>query len=417
MVTPIKVLQDGAARIGAGALDQHIDVRTGDELETLAEEFNLMTTQLRDSYAGLEQKVTERTQELDAANKAKTRFLAAASHDLRQPMHALGLFVAQLRGCIAEPGTLALVGKVESAVTALQELLDALLDISRLDAGVVVPATADFRLQPLLTRLESAFAPQAESKGVRLRAAPTRLAVRTDPVLLERILINLLANAVRYTEHGGVLIGCRRRGANVRIEVCDTGVGIAESHRESIFQEFYQIGNPERDRRKGLGLGLAIATRLARLLDSRIELASRPGKGSVFAIELRGVRVLVVDDDTLVRDAMTSLLKQWGCEVWSAGRGAEAESLLTQQRITPDAVICDYRLPDGETGIDVIRRLREIAGAGLPAALVTGDTAPERLREATDSGFALLHKPVQPAKLRLLLEHLLRAPDRSAAAS
>jgi len=436
MVTPIKVLQDGAARIGAGALDQHIDVHTGDELETLAEEFNLMTTQLRDSYAGLEQKVTERTQELDAANKAKTRFLAAASHDLRQPMHALGLFVAQLRGCIAEPGTLALVGKVESAVTALQELLDALLDISRLDAGVVVPATADFRLQPLLTRLESAFAPQAENKGVRLRAAPTRLAVRTDPVLLERILINLLANAVRYTEHGGVLIGCRRRGANVRIEVCDTGVGIAESHRESIFQEFFQIGNPERDRRKGLGLGLAIATRLARLLDSRIELASRPGKGSVFGIELprgaaadgmvtlphaikslRGVRVLVVDDDTLVRDAMTSLLKQWGCEVWSAGRGAEADSLLMQQRITPDAVICDYRLPDGETGIDVIRRLREIAGAGLPAALVTGDTAPERLREATDSGYALLHKPVQPAKLRLLLEHLLRAPERSAAAS
>ncbi len=434
MVTPIRTLQDGAARIGAGALDQHIDIRTGDELETLAEEFNLMTTQLRESYAGLEQKVADRTQELAAANQAKTRFLAAASHDLRQPMHALGLFVAQLRGRIVEPEALAMVGKVESAVTALQELLDALLDISRLDAGVVTPSNTDFRLQPLLLRLDGVFAPQAEGKGIRLRAAPTRLAVRSDPVLLERILINLLANAVRYTQQGGVLVGCRRRGGNVRVEVWDSGIGIADTHRDSIFQEFYQIGNPERDRQKGLGLGLAIATRLARLLGSRIELVSRPGKGSVFAIELprgtatestrktepaplslHGMRVLIVDDDALVRDAMASLLTQWGCEVLSAGDGAEAEAVMKRQGATPDAIVCDYRLPEGETGIEVIRRLRNVAGADVPAALVTGDTAPERLREASDSGYALLHKPVQPAKLRLLIEHLLQTPSPRAA--
>jgi signal transduction histidine kinase/ActR/RegA family two-component response regulator len=428
MVTPIQVLRAGAQRIGAGALDANIEIRTDDELETLAEEFNRMAARLRESYAGLEQKVEERTRELESANQAKSRFLAAASHDLRQPMHALGLFIAQLRARIHEPETLALVGKVESAVTALQELLDALLDISRLDAGVVSPTPVDFRLQPLLTRLDVAFAPQAERKGVRLRAAPTRLAVQSDPVLLERILLNLLANAVRYTGQGAILLGCRRRGDHARIEVWDTGVGIAPEHRDAIFQEFYQVSNPERDRAKGLGLGLAIAARLARLLGSRIDVRSYPGKGSVFAIELPvgvaraeveaastfaltevlpGARVLVVDDDALVRDAMASVLAQWGCRVAMAANGDEAVALLGGEGGTPDAVLCDYRLPNGETGVDVIARLRAAASREIPAALITGDTAPERLREARQAGHALLHKPVHPAKLRALLEQLL----------
>jgi signal transduction histidine kinase/ActR/RegA family two-component response regulator len=429
MVTPIQRLQEGATRIGAGALDQHIEVATHDELGFLADEFNNMAARLRESYAGLEQKVEERTRELAAANQSKSRFLAAASHDLRQPMHALGLFIAQLRARIHEPETLAFVGKVESAVTALQELLDALLDISRLDAGVVSPTTGDFRLQPLFTRLEAAFAPQAERKGVRLRAAPTRLAVLSDPVLLERILLNLLANAVRYTEHGAILLGARRHGDRVRIEVWDTGAGIAPEHREAIFQEFFQVGNPERDRAKGLGLGLAIVARLARLLGNRIEMRSHPGKGSVFAVELPmgearaeiepmtqapalsevlpGARVLVVDDDALVREAMTSVLRQWGCQVATAANGDEAIARFDSEDGKPDAVLCDYRLPNGETGVDVIARLRAAAGRPIPAALVTGDTAPERLREAKLAGHALLHKPVHPAKLRALLEQLL----------
>ena len=428
MVTPIKALQAGAAQVGAGALDHRIEVKTGDELEVLAEEFNRMAERLRDSYAGLEQKVDARTRELAAANQAKSRFLAAASHDLRQPMHALGLFIAQLRERVTESETLALVGKVESAVTALQELLDALLDVSRLDAGVVTATTADFRLQPLLARLDAAFAPQAERKGLRLRAVPTALAVHSDPVLTERILLNLLSNAVHYTERGGILIGCRRHGQNVRIEVWDSGVGIAPEHREAVFQEFYQLSNPERDRRKGLGLGLAIAARLARLLDSRIDLRSRPGKGSVFAIELprgtaqavaaetgvvmptavlQGARVLVVDDDALVLDAMASLLTQWGCRVTTAANGAEALERIGGGGGPPDVLLCDYRLPNGETGVNVIARLRAAAGRQIPATLVTGDTAPERLREAREAGYPLLHKPLQPAKLRALLEHLL----------
>jgi signal transduction histidine kinase/ActR/RegA family two-component response regulator len=428
MVTPIKALQTGAAQVGAGALEHRIEVQTGDELEALAGEFNRMAARLQESYTGLERKVEERTRDLAAANQAKSRFLAAASHDLRQPMHALGLFIAQLRGRISDFETLALVGKVEAAVTALQELLDSLLDISRLDAGIVTPTLADFRLQPLLVRLETAFAPQAERKGLRLRAVPTNLAVRSDPVLLERVLLNLLSNAVRYTDRGGIVIGARRRGRRVRIEAWDSGVGIAPEHGEAIFQEFYQLGNPERDRRKGLGLGLAIAARLARLLDSRIDLQSRPGKGSVFAIEiprgvvdaaavaaipvvpteiLRDARVLVVDDDALVRDAMASLLAQWDCRVTTAANGDEAVGRLRDG--LPDAVLCDYRLPNGETGVEVIGRLRAVAGPELCAALVTGDTAPERLREARQAGYPLLHKPLQPAKLRALLEQMLAA--------
>jgi CheY-like chemotaxis protein len=343
-------------------------------------------------------------------------------------MHALGLFIGQLRARIHEMETLAIVGKVESAVTALQELLDALLDISRLDAGVVSPTPIDFRLQALFTRLEVSFAPQAERKGVRLRAAPTRLAVLSDPVLLERILLNFLTNAARYTEHGAILLGCRRHGKHVRIEVWDTGVGIAPEHLEAIFQEFYQVGNPERDRTKGLGLGLAIAARLARLLSSRIDVRSHPGKGSVFAIELPvgvaraeaetacalalieslpGARVLVVDDDMLVREAMASALAQWGVRVATAGNGDEAVALLNGKFGLPDAVLCDYSLPKGETGVDVIARVQAAAGRSIPAALITGDTAPERLREAKLAGHALLHKPVRPAKLRALLEQLL----------
>jgi len=432
MVEPIQALQEGAARMGAGELDQRIEVHTNDEIEVLAREFNQMAAQLRESYAGLEKKVAERTEELVAANRAKSRFLAAASHDLRQPMHALGLFVTQLNSRIQDPENRRLTGRIEAAVTALQSLLDALLDVSRLDAGVVTPNLTAVPIEPLLKRIEDTFAPDATEKELRFRVVRSGLAVKSDPVLLERILINLVANAVRYTERGGILIGCRRRGGTVRLEVWDTGVGIAPEHQSAVFQEFYQVGNPERDRQKGLGLGLAIAARLARLLGARIDLRSVPGRGSGFAVELpraeaareravisepvalddrlRGACVLVVDDDTLVREALTGLMEQWGCEVIAAADGAgalAAVEALGAKRRRPDTVLCDYRLPAEETGGEVIRRLRERLGPDLPAALITGDTAPERLREAREAGVPLLHKPVQPARLRALIEHLV----------
>jgi signal transduction histidine kinase len=432
MVRPIQALQEGAARIGAGALDHRIEIHTGDELESLAEEFDRMAARLRASYTGLEQKVAERTEELVAANRAKSRFLAAASHDLRQPMHALGLFVSQLNNRIKDPENRHLTGRIEASVAALQGLLDALLDVSRLDAGVVTANLSDFRVRTVLERIENAFAPDASDRGLLFRVAHCRLAVHSDPVLLERILINLVANALRYTESGGIVVGCRRRGDRARIEVWDTGVGIAPEQRQAIFQEFYQIGNPERDRQKGLGLGLSIAARLARLLGGRIEVHSVPGRGSVFAVEvpraveirtpaavrapadfderLQGALVLVVDDDALVCEALAGLMEQWGCTVVTAASGDQALAALAQQARRPDAVLCDYRLPADETGGDVIRRLRERHGADLPAALITGDTAPERMREAKQIGIPLLHKPVQPARLRALLEHLVAAP-------
>jgi signal transduction histidine kinase/CheY-like chemotaxis protein len=428
---PIRALQEGAARIGAGALDHRMEVKTGDELQTLAGELNQMAARLRESYAGLERKVAERTRELELANQAKSRFLRAASHDLRQPMHALGLLVSQLDERAGDPETRRIAEQAQTAVTALRELLDAILDISRLDAGVISPEIKDFAIADLLARLGIAFAASAAEKGLRWRVVPSRLWVRSDPLLLERISLNLAANAVRYTRHGGVIIGCRRRGDQVRITVCDTGPGIAPDQQQAIFQEFYQVSDPEGDRRQGLGLGLAIAARLAHLLGCRISVASRPGKGSVFAVEvprgckpatppvgesaagtndsLRGACVLVVDDDTLVCAAMQSQLMQWGCEVAVATSRDEAVAALDAFDRLPDALLCDYRLPGAETGIAVIRQLREIARHEIPAALISGDTAPGSLRDAKASGLPLLAKPVAPAKLRALLEHLVSA--------
>lgn len=429
MVTPIHALQAGAARLGAGKLDEHIVVNTHDELAALADEFNRMAARLRDSYADLERKVEERTRELAAANLAKSRFLAAASHDLRQPMHALGLFVAQLHNRVADPQCRHIAAQAEVAVEALQELFDAILDVSRLDTGAVTPHIAAFELNGLLERLAASFAPAIHQKGLSLRVVPTSLAVRADAVLLERILINLLSNAVRYTERGGIVVCCRPRAGRVRIEVWDTGIGIPEAQQEAVFEEFFQAGNPERDQRRGLGLGLAIAARLAKLLGSRIELASRPHKGSVFAFELervevpvklacelmpsaeneslQGASILLVDDDNLVQEAMHALLAHWGCAVTLAASGDEALAALEQRAQAPDAILCDYRLSAGETGIDAIRRLRHVWGLQIPASLVSGDTAPERVSEARRHGLTLLHKPVRPAKLRALLEHLL----------
>ncbi len=434
MVTPIRALRTGAENIGAGALDHRITVNTGDELEALAEQFNHMAARLQESYANLEQKVEDRTRQLELANQAKSRFLAAASHDLRQPMHALGLFVAQLRDKVHTPDTRRLVDQVETSVSAMEKLLDALLDISKIDAGVITPQVEDFPVRAVLAKMESGFAPAAQAVGLRFRVVPSRLVVRSDPVLLERILLNLVANAVRYTERGGIVIGCRRRGVNVRIEVWDSGVGVPADKQREIFHEFYQLANPERDRSKGLGLGLAIVERLARLLTHRIALVSTPGRGSLFAIELplgdaqraaaraeaarpvggdlAGALVLVVDDEALVRDGMQGVLVGWGCRVVAAASGDEALARLKECGETPDVIISDYRLREGETGIEVIERLHAAYSPTIPAAVVSGDTAPERLREAIAGGHRLLHKPVQPAKLRAMLSYLLSETGR-----
>lgn len=432
MVAPIRTLGASAERIGKGRLDEPVVVNTGDELQELAEQFNRMARELRDSYAGLEQKIEERTRQLAESNDAKSRFLAAASHDLRQPVHALGLFIAQLDEARDPTERQYIVEKIAASSTAVSELLEALLDISKLDAGSVELQRAEFPLQPVLERIEHSFALAAQAKGLRLRVRPTRMHVATDPVLLERIVLNLAANAVYYTRTGGVLIGVRRRGGRAAIEVWDTGVGIAREEHMRIFDEFYRLPGAGNDSPKGLGLGLAIVDRLARILGLPVSVASEAGRGSKFAvsvplaqgaaaetpapssvakpIRLEGMLVLVIDDDAGVCEAAAGLLSQWGCRVLTAASGREVDKMFVNGQPLPAMIICDYRLGDTELGTEVIQHIRARLGADVPAVVVSGDVTATLREDAAAAGMHLLHKPLKAAKLRALLHHVFSSP-------
>jgi signal transduction histidine kinase len=429
IAAPVKALETGAMRLAAGRLDYRVRVETGDEFEMLAAQFNAMAGSLSQSHEELEQKIDERTRDLALANQAKSRFLAAASHDLRQPMHALGLFVAQLRGKPLLAEQRRLVDRIDASVSAIGALLDSLLDISRLDAGAVSPEIADFPVNSLLTRMEDEFMQTARGKGLRFRVVPSRVWVSSDPLLLERIVTNLVSNALRYTRRGGVVVGCRRHGAKLRILVCDTGRGIPADEQQRIFEEFYQLSNPEHDRSQGLGLGLAIVDRLARLLSHHVEVRSKESTGSTFIVTVprgtpreatqaaravetgipRGTLVALIDDDALVRDGMCGLLSDWGCEVAAAASAAEAVHGLAAYNRPPDLVVSDYQLRDGSTGIQAIGQLRATYSANLPAFLISGDTSSGVLRAAETEGLHLLTKPVTPLKLRSLLSQLLKS--------
>jgi CheY-like chemotaxis protein len=314
-------------------------------------------------------------------------------------------------------------------------LLDSLLDISKLDAGVIVPQVQEIKIDTLLRRLSEAYVPSAKARSIRLRIHTCNWRVRSDPILLERILMNLLGNAIRYTqEHGSVLLACRKRGDRLRFEVRDNGPGIPPDEQENIFREFVQLENTARDRSKGLGLGLPIVQRSARLLNHPLYLCSKPGHGSIFALEVPRVpdlkdlmaqersdiakpptnsegsftdrSVLVVDDDELVRNGTAGLVDAWGCRVAVAESLAEAEQLFGQS--TFELVICDFRLPDGN-GVELAERLC-MQGKQQPAfILVSGDTSPEVLKLVADKGMHLLHKPVRPAKLRSMMAFVLKA--------
>lgn len=429
MMVPIRALSDGAEQIGSGDLAHRISIDTGDELEALGGQFNRMAERLQESYATLEQKVEERTRQLDLANKAKSRFLATATHDLRQPLHALGLFVAQLSGRTTAAERRQLVAGIEAALSGMNELFNALLDISKLDAGVVNPKWSTSPAAQVMRRIETTFASLAREKNLALQIVPSNAWLRSDAVMLERIVGNLVQNAIRYTRSGRVVVGCRRRGDRLRIEVWDTGRGIPPDQQKNIFSEFYRVEGSERDS-SGLGLGLAIVDRLCRLLDHPIEVKSVPGKGSCFAIAVpmvapadRGAKpqlalppraiaaadklIVVIDDDPLVLDSMGSLIKSWGCGVITGSDESAALDGLSRSGATPDVIISDYRLRNGKTGIEAIARLREAAAAPIPAFLMSGDTDLDVVREAKASGLALLHKPVEPATLRALLAETL----------
>jgi CheY-like chemotaxis protein len=343
------------------------------------------------------------------------------------------LFVAQLHSAESSKERLRVIERVDAAVATMNELFNALLDISKLDAGALAPQKSDFSVVQLLRRLETTFAGSAREKGLSFRVCPSDAWLHTDFILLERILINLVANAVRYTSSGGVLIGCRRRGNALRIEVWDTGPGIPPDHRQKIFGEFYRIG--ETGHGAGLGLGLAIVDRLCRLLDLSLDLRSTVGKGSRFAVtvpcakakggevaealavprfsadRVGGKLIVVVDDDPLVRDGMRGLLQNWNCEVFTAACDDAAIDRFIEEGRIPDLIISDYQLPGGQTGFQIIEKLRTAFDSNIAAFVISGDIAPEPLREARERGLHLLHKPVAPMTLRSMLNRMLR-PER-----
>lgn len=361
------------------------------------------------------------------ANAAKSKFLAAASHDLRQPMHALALFSGALTNERRPAELKELTTHIVRSVDALEMLFNALLDISKLDAGVTQPKQTNFLMETVFTRLQNDFERLAANKGLRLHIRGTRAVLHTDPQLLERILRNLLANALRYTDAGGIVVACRRRGRFWRIDVADSGIGIPAGEQDKIFDEFYQIGNPERDRTKGLGLGLAIVRRLSQLLKLPISVRSRVGHGTVFSLTVSAgtarpqaraevpdvattfdsLRVLIVDDEPDVRLALALLLRGWGCDVVEAESHIQAVATIQSMQWQPQFAIVDFRLRENETGIAVLDWLREHFDRSLPGVIITGDIAADRLHEVRASGYRVLHKPVSPAKLRALLRGTL----------
>ena len=371
--------------------------------------------------------------EAEQATSARTRFFAAASHDLRQPLHAISLYLPLLQKRMANNENSEMLGAIQNSCNAMRSLLDSLLDISRLDAGVIEPKTGPISLLDVFDQLGMEFTPQAAAKGLELRVVPADYWIRSDIALLERILRNLLTNAIRYTEKGKILLGARRCGAFTRIEVWDSGIGIPPDKLKHIFEEFYQADNPERDRSRGLGLGLAIIDRLATLLDHKLDVRSQPGKGSVFSITLpaaeepvtveafktdignevsilNGRLAMLIDDDPIVLEGTQAMLEDWGLRVINAGSVREAVGQIEPGHITPDVIIADLRLRGGETGLDAVVALNENLGQSVPAVIVTGDTDPDRIKQATASGNQILHKPVEPEELRLAL---LRAVNQS----
>ncbi|HYC05556.1 MAG TPA: ATP-binding protein [Azospirillaceae bacterium] len=401
---------------------------TRDISERKARELDLEAGRAR--LAAQAEELRRSRDEAEAANRAKSRFLAAASHDLRQPFQAMRLFHALLEGDLTPDRRAEAVARLGEALAAGEDLLRALLDVSTLEAGQVKPELATVSIRAVLEAELAHARPLAAAKGLRLRLGPCGGAVLTDPVLLKRMLRNLLVNAIRYTERGGILVGCRRRGDRCRIEVWDTGIGIAAADQGRVFDEFYQVGNQQRDRRLGLGLGLSVVRRTAELLGHGLELRSVPGRGSVFALSAplappveaapppseppcppavgrtQPPRVLLVEDDAVQLLGLRLTFESWGYRV-DAAETAEAALALLERAGAPDLLVSDYRLPGEMNGLRLVAAVRCLLGGALPAVIVTGDTDPARLVEFAEAGCRLVHKPYDAAVLRRVAAELL----------
>ena len=440
ITNPITLFSSSIQKIAKGDLSSRIQFSSNmREINALSNGINYMAEQLQDERRRLQEKVEAATLELrhskenaERANQAKSQFLADASHDLRQPLHALGLFASALNERIKNPEDRLLVDNINRSVAALEELFNSLLDISRLDAGVIYPKQHHFRIFDLMDRLSTDFNVSAYLKGLDIQFKGADLVAYSDPVLLETMLRNLISNAIRYTESGEVGVIWFKKVSQICIQVSDTGIGIPEEKREQIFQEFMQLNNPDRDRTKGFGLGLAIVKRLSQLLKSSLTIKSTVGSGSIFQLNIPlgdksninpnklvleqqlknepSMLILVIDDDNPARESMTQILKAWGHEVVSASSLHEALGIITR---TPDAIIADYRLRDGKTGIEAASFICQSQESLISTLIVTGDNSNDIRQEANRMEYALLLKPVNSAKLRAFLRSVSRIKKRA----
>jgi len=380
---------------------------------------------LRLENADLNSNLREQRDRAESAMQEKNRFLAAASHDLRQPVHAMGLFIASLEPYLSDKKPKLILGQIKQTSDNLGSLFHGLLDLSKLDANVVQNNPQHILLHPLLKTLSSEYQETAEQKHLTMKidCSPT-LSCYVDPSLLERILRNFISNSINYTQSGGISLSAYYTdNKQVTIQCKDTGKGIPANEQTKIFSEYHQLENPERDRKKGLGLGLAIVRRLSELMDVDVNLESEPGKGSTFSINLQAgdankvlspqktsgrheamnYKVIVIDDEEDILLGMKSLLQSWGCTVTTATTGDEAIVALDA---APDMIIADFRLRNHESGLDSIERIRKHYRADILAVLITGDTAPERLQQAAHADVEVMHKPVKPNSLKKVFESL-----------
>ena len=467
LAEPILQLRDGAQRLGRGDLLAKINIQSRDEIQSVAIAFNGMADSLRLLYESLESKVLDRTRDLaqanerisnqasellqlngrlglqlqelslkreaaDRASAAKTRFVAAASHDLRQPMHAVGLLVGILAERQESPEVSSLLNKIQLSVSALENLFETLLDISRLDAGIVTPHLSCVSLESLLASIELAFAQIAADKALALRVHGARTLIYTDPALLFSMLSNLVSNAIRYTERGHIDIFCRKSGRFLTLCVADTGIGIPNAELDRVFEEFYQLPDFGRAQPQGLGLGLAIVKRTAELLGYRLSVRSSLNVGSLFAIRLpiatadqfgqmipvreptrdpilAGTFVVIVDDDAESRFATEAIFKSWQCHVIAGSCGAEVHQELSQHLRQPDLIVADYWLARGDNGLAIIQELRTEAEIRIPAIILTADRDRTMTASAT-LDIVYLQKPANAHRIRRAVIALLPRP-------
>ena len=398
-----------------------------DELGRMGRSFNRLKEDLWEQGEGLQNAKID----AERANKAKSVFLASASHDLRQPLNAMQMYIAALQSKVKDKEILRIIEDINSVSISTARLLNALLDVSELEVGAIKPRHEIFSVNNILISIFQSFLPLAKDKELDFRVVPSSFYVRSDPALLERILGNFMSNAIRYTDKGSVLIGCRKRGDKVVIEVWDTGCGISDDQMSLIYEDFYQIENKERDRGKGLGLGLALAKRLAESLEHTIDSKSTLGNGSCFSVavdiaenkiddnqaesfmnimNLSGANILLVEDDMDVLKATKQLLESWGCKVKTARNKDEVMNLIKENPYdNPDIILADNRLPGDASGIDITYLIQEKLQASIPCVIITGDVERNHVQSIIDQGFPVLLKPIQPAKFRAMLSHLIQA--------